>query len=643
MLQALVTAALAGVVLLLPPGYLLLRLCRASRDGLSGLVVAAAVGYSAMLPLFAAELAIGWPLVLPAAVGSVLLLRPGREALAGAWRLRAGLLLAGVLAALALALAWGDVEVGPAGLVSRVGFDVIDRPYYSTISQEVLREPLHRVQNPMLAGHSLQYALFPALLAALLQQYGGLDVLHGWVLLLPALGLAFTGLAVAAHHEEGGRLGWTTALVAVALVVLGGDLSFLVGASPPPGGIERYAPFLAFYSFSAESLTYNPWMLAVPLILAGLALARRWLASGSVGELVLAGLVLGALVETKAQACVAIGAGAALAAMVKGNRRLAGLTAALGVGAVPWLALSLPLGGAREGPPFVAAPLSVVAEALGHNPPLARLAAGLGAEPWPPPWQGLPGVAGVVALFLAGALGVRLLGLPRLVRGAARDATGFHALVAASCGAAAVLGLALRGNPTVVDGWQFLGLPLYLLWLYVAPVLAGWIGRGGPARAAALGMLALAVVSPVRYAAKRRFPERLTSPRSADRLTFSMPAPALDACAFLARYAAPGETLVMPMSSPADPAGLRTVFVPALAGLRVPASVIALHAAPSLIAARQRAAERLYATADPREGEALLDQLAAGWVWEEPSRPLGFASARLELRYAGEVRLWRVR
>ncbi len=644
MLQSLATAGLAGAALLLPPGYLLLRLGRSPRDGVAGLAAAAAIGYSVVLPLFAAELAIGRPvLVLPAVVASVLLLRPGRDALAGARRLRGGVLLAGVLAALALALAWGDVEVGPGGLVSRLGFDVIDRPYYSTISQELLRAPLHRLQNPMLAGYPLQYALFPALLAGLLQRYGGLDVLHGWVLLLPALGLAFTGLAVAAYHEEEGGHRWATVLVAVALVVLGGDLSFLAGAGPPPQGIERYAHFLTFYSFSAESLTYNPWMFALPLILAGLTLARRFLASGRPGELALAGLVLGALVETKVQACVALAVGAALAAVLRRDRRLAGLTLAIGVGAAPWLALSLPLSGARGGPPLVPAPLSVVAEALGHNPPLARLAAFLGAEPWPPPWHGLPGVAVVVAVFLAGGLGVRLLGLRRLAQSVRRDATGVHALIAASCAVAVVLGLALRGDPNPVDGWQFLGLPLYLLWLYVAPGLGEWTARRGWARPAAVGLLALAMVSPARYLAKRRFPEWLTSPRSADRSLFSMPPPVLDACAFLNRHAAPGEALVVPLRSPADPAGLRTLFVPALSGLRVSASVIALHAAPPLIAARQEAAERLYTTTDSQEGEALLERLGAAWVWEEPSRPLGFASARLQPRYAGAVRLWRVR
>ena len=48
-----------------------------------------------------------------------------------------------------------------------------------------------------------------------------------------------------------------------ALCVLGGDLSFLFPARGTMGA-ERSAHFLAFCSFSAESLYYNPWMLALP-------------------------------------------------------------------------------------------------------------------------------------------------------------------------------------------------------------------------------------------------------------------------------------------------------------------------------------------------------------------------------------------
>ena len=82
-------------------------------------------------------------------------------------------------------------------------------------------------------------------------------------------------------------------------------------------------------------------------------------------------------------------------------------------------------------------------------------------------------------LFVAGAFGVRLLGLVALVRSARSDATGLHAFVASTILAAVTASLVLRGHPFAIDGVQFLMFALYLSWLHAGPVVA----RAGGGRA----------------------------------------------------------------------------------------------------------------------------------------------------------------
>lgn len=615
------TGAIVFLGILVPPGLVAVRLAGIQAEGLVRFALALGFGFSLVLPIVLLEVNLGRPwFVLPVVALAIAASRPGPRHLKLLRAMAPDLVVPALLAALAVWVNAGDLSLGPDGASARVGFDVSDRVFYATVAQEVERAPVERIENPVFAGLPLQYSYMPSLAAVLLHRYGGVPVLQAWTTYLPALGLAFTGLAAAALAQVLGASHVSGRALSGLLVALGGDLSFLVRHANE-GWLERTRHFFVFYSFSGESLFYNPWTFGVPLMMVSLLWASFYRKTGSAAALVAGALVVAALFETKPFGFVPLWLALACAGLAGRDRRalsLATLSLAL---AAPALLLTASSGAAREGSPLELAPFAFVEDAVSTNPSLSSLASHAGFA--------------VAALaVLVGGLGVRLAGLPRLAR-AARPRFELGWLAAVTMGLATLLALAVRGHPTAVDGAQFLVVPQALLWLFVAPVIHDAFRRDARHRLVAALALAMAVVTPLRYVALKRFPERLTSPGSVDRVAFSLSPTTLAACEWLRTHGTPGDRVALPLAGdPEDRGGLKPLYVAAIAGRRVLAQLVSYSIGPESKGRRIASVERLYSTTDPAEGERILTALGATWVWVDAARPLRFASPGLEWRAA---------
>jgi len=635
-LSLLFVVGLLGVV-----GYALLQLLLGDSLEAADFGTALGVGYSVVLPLAAAERALGWHLlIVPAWLLSAWWLRRRWRAIATGELLRA-LVLPAALVLLSLVANAGDIRFGPGTIAFRAGFDVSDRAFYGLVGQELLRALPPSLEHPLFSGVSFTYSFFPALLGVLLHAYAGAELLTTFMVYLPAVSFALIGITVdSLLREMGEASSWCRGLTAL-LLVLGGDLSFLV-VTRNPTALERTGHFLSFHSFAAESLYYNTWALALPLVFVALTLASRWLREGRWGHLVLAGLVTGELWETKVFALLPLLGGLLAVSLVERRRRpllLALVTAAF---AIPWMTLTLLTGGEGRGAPLRFSLLYPVRMSLALVEGLQDLAgyAIPGAMPWPVRFAAL-GMATLV--FLVGSFGARLIGLPRLVA-ASRAEEGLHRYVAASVGIAVLSSLVLVGNPVPTDAAQFLILAQCLAWLYAGPRLAKLFGdRRAAIRTLALFLVAGAVVNPVRYVIRKASPGMLT-PVSAvyDRLFVQLSPDATSACKWLEEHAQPHERLLLPLSGdPGDIGGLKPLYVALVSKRRLAAYSADFSIDPAVATARRGAAGVVFDTEDRSEGESALRALAVRWVWQEDMVPLRFHSSRLTRRFSsGSVTLY---
>jgi hypothetical protein len=517
-----------------------------------------------------------------------------------------------------------DIHADAAGLSLRPGFDVSDRIFYATVAQELGRAPIAAIQNPVFAGLPLQYAFLPCLLGLLLGVSTGTPLVVVFVLHVPVVGLFWVGAAVLGFLQELGvsrRARWLSA----TLVVLGGDLSFLLPPSPVP--FDRFGRFFTFFSFSAESLFYNPWMFGVPLTLAALLAGRRFLSGARRGDLLVTTLLLAGLWQTKAFGFAALAGAALLAGAGLRCRRLLALAASALAAAVPLVFWAVETGGGREGAPLHLSPLFLVKSALANNGALAALGDRVG-------------LLGAMPVFLAGGLGVRLLGVPGLLARARSDSTGFVGWVAWAIGVMIAAALLLEGNPTAIEAVQFLLLAQSLLWLFAGPVLDAVL-----AQRPALGvlLLAMALASPVGYLARKALPEIVPSAGPLDGAWVRLTPDALAACRFLERSSAPTDRVLVPVAGRDPASGARGLALAAVAGRRVPAIAAPFHVSRENAGARIGAVSRVYETEEASEAEGLIDRLGVDWVLEEAEQPLRFRSDRLSVAFvSGGVRVHRV-
>jgi hypothetical protein len=238
---------------------------------------------------------------------------------------------------------------------------------------------------------------------------------------------------------------------------------------------------------------------------------------------------------------------------------------------------------------------------------------------------GLPRLVLAAAMFLAGGFGVRLLGLPRLLRQARADATGLHAFVGLTIAMAIGASLSVRAQPMAVDGIQFLMLALYLSWLYAGPALAGCTGR----RAwLAVPLAALALVPPVTSLARKMAPSRFTRAGSLDRVRVTLRPATLAACAWLRERTDRRDRVLLPLDGdPEDVGGMKPLLVAALAQRRVAAFGSPTHVAASTVRERREWARRVYEATEAAAVQDAQERLGAQWIWEDAVRPVRAAPA----------------
>jgi hypothetical protein len=631
MLAPALDALFAGIVFLglsLPPGFLFLRALRIQGPPLTRLALALALGLVIVLCALVLELLAGGPwLILPLSVGCLLLLKPDRGLGPPLRSMGPEIVASLLLGSVALVANGSDVFLDEGGLSVRMGFDVSDRAFYGTVSQELERAPLWRLENPAFAPAPLQYSYLPALAGVLVRRYAGVDPLVSFGTSLPAFGIFFTGLAVAALAQSfgAGRLG---RLLCMVLVILGGDVSFLV-PDIAPNWLERARHFFVFYSFGAEASIYNPWMFGMPLALTTL-LGLKLLLDGTGRELVgPVALLLAALFQTKVFAFIPIWLAVALFALVARHLRLGAVALLALVLSLPSLLLVAASEGVRGGPPLGFEPLALIRDAVSMHPSLTRLAA-------------LAGFPVAALLIVLGGTGLRVFGLPELYGRMRRDDGAAARLCALVVGFGLVLSCCLVGRPTRLEPVQFMFLPHAVLWVFFGLALAR--GFHAPAsRVVIILVLALSVVTPIRYIALKAAPDYLaTSPL--DRMRFVLPATTVEASLWLRFHSPAADRLVLPLSGdPEDRGGLKPLYVGLLASRRLVGESALYHVGEGLALERQSMILRLYATTDPSEGERLLSQLKVDWVWEDIGRRLQFQSPRLVPQAMfGRTRLLRV-
>ena len=619
------------LVILAPVGYAGLRLATGVAPRPADLGVALGIGYSLVLPFFWAERALGVPLLVALLWGACAFgLRRAWPALAGP-ALAASLVLPLVLGAFALVVNAGDVREVDGGLMFRAGFDVSDRAFYALVAQEVARATPPAIQHPLFSGLPLAYSFFPSLLGVLLRDVAGASVLPTFLVSLPVASLVFIGLAADALLLEMGVASRLARGLTTLLVVMGGDLSFLFDLRNPTA-LERTRHFLAFHSFSAECLYYNTWGLGLPVALAALILAHRFIKEGGLGRLLLAGFVAGALWETKVFAFAPLLLGAGVMAVVGRRARLAWLAVASGAFALPWVALTFLGGTTSRGSPLAISPLYPVRMSLALIPTFEKI--GQAVQPGSLVVRSL-WMAAAIALFLIGGFGVRLVGIPRLV-GACRGRRTFDLYLCGVLAVAVLMSLLLVGRPVATDGAQFLILAHLLSWLYAGPALAEVLaGRRIVPTALGMALVLAALVAPLGYFARKAWPEWLTPPHSADRLWLTLGHDTVAAAGWLATRPPGGERLLLPLDGdPEDLGGLKPLYVAALANRRLAAFAADFSVDPSAAQERREAAREVYETGDAATATAAIDRLQVRWVWESAARPLRFPPSGLALRFA---------
>ncbi|MEO8360453.1 MAG: hypothetical protein ABI672_10520 [Vicinamibacteria bacterium] len=608
--------------LVLPSGYALLRWGRVKTTALASLALAIGLGLSAVLLALVVELALNGPwLIGPLAIVALVSLRRDLPSVASIRPLLPELCLACVLGALPLAVNGSDLLRSSDGISVRVGFDVSDRAFYGTVSQEMERVLPWNLENPAFAPLPLNYSHVPALIGVFLRRYAGADDLTSFGTSMPALGLIFTVVAAAALTEILFRASRLARMLAAFLAVFGGDLSFLV-PQMNQSWLERSRHFFVFYSFSGESLFYNSWMFGVPLLLTVLLALTLFLQSEqseSLRPLALLGLLMLALFETKVFAFFPVWSATLALAVLKKDKRIFLACAGSLLCVAPALLMALNNAGARQGAPLQWEPLGMVGDAVSGNPSLNQIAE-------------LVGFPLTALLVVVGGLGFRVLGIRELVRRSGDNDQVGPQICALSVLIAFAMSLFLVGRPTRLDGLQAMTVAHTLLSLSAAAVLARGLQAPGRTKVFAALVIACSVITPCRYLLMKVLPELTTAPASMDRRRVMFSSDMTSLCAWLRIHSAATDRLVMPLSGSEDRGGLRPLYVGLFSSRRLVAEGTPYHVSEAVVSDRRALVNQLYETSEPAEAERILDSLSAQWVWEDMERPLRFRSPRLAVQ-----------
>ena len=437
-----------------------------------------------------------WALSL---VGMVLLLRDLWRCQARHWHVERGwaLVLVSVLAVAALQYSFTVTSGWRDGSLVLVGHHSHDGAWHLAIAAmlrpgEAFATPWPP-PNPVWADQPLvNYHPLSDVLVALLAPHEAQVTAYFQV--LPAVYSLLVLSAAAWVAREWGASYRTTALT-VVLTGLTGSLGHLVALLGEPPSWES-----AFWMSQLISMLVNPpWALSFGALLVGLALFSRHSAPPVTTACVL-GILWGVSFGVKAYLPVLVVPALAFASLrapaAERRRPLLALGAVLlGAAAMLLLTTRAAAGVLYFEPRWLLWTLLVAPDRLGL--PLQVV------KTWPLPLQ-LPAMAGLallaLPLYVAGNLGIRLLGLPRAWH-AVRNPPG-STTATAQCAAAAIAGLGLLlplllGQRGVIwNTIQFGYYALGLLVLWTAPEIARRLAAASPTRRAGLALLLAALALP---------------------------------------------------------------------------------------------------------------------------------------------------
>jgi hypothetical protein len=412
------------------------------------------------------------------------------------------------------------IESTPAGIVLYGDYDSADMSYYAAEASEAS----HTVP-PMASyysGHRLNAAYYPQLVPAMIHRFAAIPVLSIYFRYLWPTFLALGALTAFALVRCLAPIG--VALLAPALILVAGDFSYLAAWFLPHATYQwDYVLWPAnFLSATMEVLQFNTWGPSFPVFFTALYTIVRGIQTRGRGWLLLSAIVIAVLFEFKPFAYAMLMAALGAAAVFSGRDWQARwhFAATLGLGVLftlPFLVESATL---EEGDRRTRLVLDLfllpkrMLLKLDLADAFARAAHWL--APWP--WLGNPlFLLLATTMFLLVGIGIRWLGAPgvwRAIRGQmgqGPDATAWRLL-----GWIVVAGVAIPcvlATEPYVDTPQFYYTGLYVMWIFAASAMVGFVRKRREAGAVAIAVaIALALPSSMHYL-ERRWTDRQRPPR----------------------------------------------------------------------------------------------------------------------------------
>jgi small basic protein len=339
---------------------------------------------------------------------------------------------------------------------------LFDASFHAAIANELT----HSVppKNPVFSGQPLSYHIGADLPAAIYSQITGLGVPELTTRFIPTLVFILTILSVFCFSRLWLASDYGAAL-ATFLIVFGEDLSFI------PGLLRGSVYDWSVQYFSVPSVLslfcVNPMLPALGLLFVGLYCLLKSTREQQLTWQLLAGLFFAALAECKIFTAMQLGVSLALASVIYfaafRNSQILRWTVVTAIFAAPALVgtfLSNQNGAQIGASLFQSHALGEMMQQSGLEAPLASLS--------PPPLS----FAITVAIYLIGSLGLRVIGLPGVVKEILRPRAESPAryLLAAFILIGIALGLAVTIVPKGIKNGYDNGV-----WFYVHSKYAAWI------------------------------------------------------------------------------------------------------------------------------------------------------------------------
>ena len=345
------------------------------------------------------------------------------------------------------------------------------------------------------AGHELHGAYYPQLVLSMISRFAGVPMLaiyfgYSWPVFL-AIG------ALTAYVLVRSLAGPGASLLTVVLLLVGGDFSYLPAWLLPHTNAEwDYVLWPTnFLAPTMEVLHFNTWTPTLPVFFTALFVIARGVHDRSRALVVAGGLLLAVLFQFKPFAYAVILAGLAGALVFSGRDGAARWRFAAVM--VLGLVFVVPLFAGVADPEHRRSALEIDFFLL---PRRMLLKLGIGdwmsgfVDRWAPGAMHTPVLLALAtALFLAGGLAIRWLGIPgvwRAIRNQPDRSGPTWRLLGWTTAAGILVPFVLVTDP-YQDTLQFYQAGLYVLWIFTGVALASFASRRGMRGASVAAMLVL--------------------------------------------------------------------------------------------------------------------------------------------------------